>query len=332
MRRLWPLTIPLYCVAWATLTALMPGWLPLSMLLGAWRGRSFVVLRLLVFLWVYLSLALVTLLRSIAVRFGDGQVGRDEALLRLGGWYGAALFTWCVRLLSMSVVIEGKEHLTEGPLVVLVRHASIVDAALPAALFARARIPLHYVLKTELRMEPCIDVLGSPRLHAFIDRQGTPLREQRKIATIARSLGDHAIVLYPEGTRFSEAKRVREIEQLERSRPELAAMARSMTHVLSPRLAGPLAALDAAPTADCLIVAHRGLKDLAAPRDFLRGNAVGRELRVCVRRIARQSLPPPPERPRWLFEQWKEVDDFAAGRTTVRPKGKGERASVEAML
>lgn len=332
MRRRWQLTIPLYCVAWATLTALIPAWLPLSMLLGAWRGRSFVVLRLLVFLWVYLSLALVTLLRSILVRFGGGRVARDEALLRLGGWYGAALFTWCVRLLSMSVVIEGKEHLTEGPFVVLVRHASIVDAALPAALFAEKKVPLHYVLKAELRVESCIEVLGSPRLHAFIDRQGPPLREQRKIATVARSLGDHAIVLYPEGTRFSEAKRVREIEQLGRSRAALAAMARSMTHVLPPRLVGPLAALDAAPTADCLIISHRGLEGLATPRDFLRGNAVGRELRVRVRRIARQSLPPPPERPRWLFEQWKEVNDFAAGRSSVRPKGKGERTSVEAML
>jgi len=324
LRGLWPLTIPLYCVAWAALTALIPVWLPLSMLTGAWRGRSFVVPRLLVFLWMYLSLVLVTLLRSLAVRLGGGRAGRDEALLRLGGWYGAALFTWCVRLLSMSVVIEGKEHLTEGPLVVLVRHASLVDAALPAALFGEKEIPLHYVLKTELRMEPCIDVLGSPRLHAFIDRQGPPLRERRKIATIARSLGDHAIVLYPEGTRFSEEKRARRVQELQHARPELAAIGASMTHVLPPRLAGPLAALDAAPTTDCLIIAHRGLEGLAAPRDFLRGDAVGRELRVCVRRIARQSFPPPPERPRWLFEQWKEVDDFAAGRPRARLKGVGE--------
>ena len=332
MRGFWPLTIPLYFVAWTALTALVPAWLPLSVLMGAWRGRSFVVLRLLVFLWVYLSLALLTLLRSIGVRFGGRRVARDEALLRLGGWYGAALFAWCVRLLSVSVVIEGKEHLTEGPFVVLVRHASIVDAALPAALLAEKRIRLHYVLKAELRVEPCIEVLGSPRVHAFIDREGAPLRERRKIATIARSLGHHAIVLYPEGTRFSEAKRAREVELLARARPELAAIGASMTHVLPPRLVGPLAALDAAPTADCLIVAHQGLEGLATPRDFLRGDAVGRELRVRVRRIARQSLPPSPERPRWLLEQWKEVDDFAAGRSSVRPKGKGERTSVEAML
>ncbi len=51
------LTVPLYCLAWIALTISIPVWLPLSALIGAWRGDSFVVLRLLVFLWVYLTLA-----------------------------------------------------------------------------------------------------------------------------------------------------------------------------------------------------------------------------------------------------------------------------------
>lgn len=106
---------------------------------------------------------------------------------------------------------------------------------------------------------------------------------------------------------------------LVRVRPEIAAIGASMTHVLPPRLVGPLATLDAAPTADCLIISHRGLEGFATPRGFLMGNAVGRELRVGVRRIARQSVSSPPEQLRWLFEQRKEVDDFAAGRSSVRP-------------
>ena len=91
-----------------------------------------------------------------------------------------------------------------------------------------------------------------------------------------------------------------------------------MTHVLPPKLAGPLAALEAAPNADCLLISHRGLEGLTTPRDFLRRDAVGRKLRVQVQRIASESLPTPAARPMWLFERWKEVDAFAAGVQSLR--------------
>lgn len=306
------ITIPGYCLAWVVTTGLAPMWLLLAVLIGMWRRQSFVILRLIVFLWLYLSLALITLSACLAIRVGDAGK-RHKRTDRVSRWYGAALFSWCVRLLSLSVVVDGEERDLRGPLLVLVRHASIIDAALPAALLSKKMgLQLRYVLRKELMMEPCIDVIGHARPHCFLDRDGSPRRELCKISTVAQRLGEEAVVIYPEGTRFSEPKRDEAIRSLQRTRPELATIAASMTHVLPPKLAGVLQLLEAAPEADCFVVAHRGLEGFAAPRDFLDGSVVGRQLHVRMWRIPRDGIPRADQQPRWVFGLWREVGDFVA--------------------
>jgi len=304
--------IPSYVVGWLAATGLAPLWLPLAVLVGVFRSRSFIILRLMVFLWVYLSLALITLSAYLAIHCGDER-RREEAIFRVSGWYGGSLFRWCVRLLSLSVVVEGGVDMVRGPLLVLVRHASIVDAALPAALLSQKNdLELCYVLKKELRIEPCIDIAGDTGPHCFLDREGPVRRELAKIRGVAQNLGAQAVVIYPEGTRFSEPKRDKAIRSLGRTQPELAAIAASMTHVLPPKAAGVLQLLEAAPQADCLIVAHRGLEGLVTPWDFLDGSVVRRRLEIRIWRIHRERIPCPEERPQWLFERWREVDGFVA--------------------
>ena len=138
---------------------------------------------------------LVTLLRWVGVRFVN-RADLDETALALSSRYGAALFNWCVRLLSMSVFVEGEDCLMPGPLGRLRASRKYRRCGASCCLVRKNRDPVHYVLKTELKVEPCIDILGSSRLHAFIDRHGPPVREQRKIGSIAGRLGDHAIVLF----------------------------------------------------------------------------------------------------------------------------------------
>lgn len=310
-------TIPVYGLAWLATTGLAPLWLPVATLVGVWRRQSFMILRLLLFLWVYLSLALVTLAAYLALYLGDRE-RRDERLFSVSGSYGNALFSWCVRLLSLSVAVEGDKSSLRGPLLVLVRHASIVDAALPAWLLSTNGLRLRYILRKELMMEPCLDIAGHAGPHCFLDRDGDAHQELSRIREVAQHLGSHAVVIYPEGTRFSVAKRDKAIQSLERDRPELATIAASMTHVLPPKVGGVLQLLKTAPGADCVIVAHRGLEGFASPRHFFRGSAVGRRIEVRIWRVRRENVPPVAEQPRWLFDLWRGVGDFVAGPQTTR--------------
>jgi hypothetical protein len=68
--------------------------------------------------------------------------------------------------------------------------------------------------------------------------------------------------------------------------------------------------LDAAPHADVLIIAHRGLEGLAEVGDLLSGAVVGQEVQVRIWRINAADIPSEEERRRWLFDWWKRVDDF----------------------
>jgi 1-acyl-sn-glycerol-3-phosphate acyltransferase len=274
-------TIPSYGLAWVVTTGLAPLWLPLAALAGLLRRRSFVILRLLLFLWMYLSLALITLCAYLVITIYWGDAARrEDAISRASRWYGNALFAWCVRLLSLSVVVEGDGHNLRGPLLVLVRHASIIDAALPAALMSkRKELDARYVLRKELMMDPCLDIAGHAGSHCFVDRDGPRRRELDKIGRVAEHLGEQAVVIYPEGTRFSEPKRDEAIRSLERTQPELATIAASMTHVLPPKVAGVLQLLEAAPGADCLIIAHRGVPPQnPADRTIVDVSALGVEL------------------------------------------------------
>lgn len=300
-------TVPSYVVGWLAMTTLSPLWILIGGLAGVARRRSFVVLRLLAFLWYYLTTALLVLSAYAVCRviLGDSE----ERVLRLSTRYGNALFRGCARLLSLRVEIEGDGVDLCGPLIVLVRHTSIVDAAIPAMVFAASGTQLRYVLRRELVLDPWIDVATSSGTHCLVNRSGSPVATARKIAALGKSIGEHAIVLYPEGTRFSAAKRVAAIEALRETRAELADLAESMVNVLPPKPVGVLQLLSVS-AADCLVVSHRGLDGFSGPRDFLGGHVVGKRIHVGLHRV-RTACVAPEDRTLWLFRLWHDVDQYA---------------------
>ena len=307
------LTIPAYVLAWVIVTALVPLWIPVAAVIGVLRRRSFVVLRLLLFLWAYLAIELIGLIRSgwIYLLFPRDAQKRRELFFPLSRWWGRSLFGSFRRLLSLSVVVEGDDQVLPGPLLVFIRHASIIDTALPVTYISDAKgIQLRYVFKRELLVDPCIDVAGHAWPNYFIDRGGDSERELEGIRNLTRDLGGEAILLYPEGTRFTPLKRERALRRLEEHHPELLPLAETMDHVLPPRSGGALALLDAAPQADCLIVAHRGLEGLAEVSDLLSGAVVGKQVHIRMWRIPRSEVPRRGQRLRWLFDVWKQVNDF----------------------
>ena len=315
------LTVSTYIVLWMLVTLLVPIWVPVAFVIGVFRRSRFVVLRMLMFLWAYLTIELMGLTAAAAIYLiTPGNVERRQDLFfRLECWWGSSLF-WCIcRCLSISVSLEGEDEIGRGPLLVLIRHASIIDTALPVAYISNAKgVRLRYVFKRELLVDPCIDVAGHASPNYFIDRGGSPAEELAGIGQLAVDLGDEGVLIYPEGTRFTERKKRIALGRLQKTHPDLVPLAESFEHCLPPKPGGVLTLLATAPQADVLVVAHRGLEGFAEVVDLLKGAVVGSKVRVRFTRIPAGDIPKDlGARRRWLFDVWKQVDDWVAGRSEV---------------
>jgi 1-acyl-sn-glycerol-3-phosphate acyltransferase len=236
---------------------------------------------------------------------------RQSLFFDLECWWGTSLFRWLCRYLSLTTSVEGTENVLPGHVLVFIRHASIIDTALPVSFISNATgLRLRYVFKRELLVDPCIDVAGHASPNYFIDRGGSPAEELAGIRALAMDLGDQGVLLYPEGTRFTERKKEIALKRLAKTHPDLVPVAQSFRHCLPPKPGGALTLLEAAPDADVLVVAHRGLEGLAEVTDLLSGSVVGKEVQISFWRIPAAEIPSGDARRRWLFDLWKRVDDF----------------------
>jgi 1-acyl-sn-glycerol-3-phosphate acyltransferase len=312
------MTISTYFLAWALLTVLAPVWIPVAFVVGIFRRRSFVILRLIMFFWIYLATELLGLIAAATIYLIAPRniAQRQDLFFHLQCWWGSSLFEWICRCLSLSTSIEGDEQVLPGPVLVFIRHASIIDTAVPVTFLSNAKgLRLRYVFKRELLVDPCIDVAGHASPNYFVDRGGSSEDELAGIRKLAENLGDEGVLLYPEGTRFTARKKQIALQRLSQTHPELVPVAESFRYCLPPKPGGVLTLLDAAPGTDVLIVAHRGLEGLAEVTDLLSGAVVGTKVQIRIWRINAADIPEGEARRRWLFDWWKRVDDFvyAAG-------------------
>jgi 1-acyl-sn-glycerol-3-phosphate acyltransferase len=216
------------------------------------------------------------------------------------------------RLFSMQIAIDGIDLARQGPLLVLLRHASVGDTLIPAALISRTTsLRLRYVLKRELLWDPCLDIVGRRLPNAFV-RRGSPdpAQERALVAALAERLAPNdGVIIFPEGTRFSKRRRNEAIAKLEMTYPDLATIARKFSRVLPPRLGGALALIEAAPEADVLFVSHIGFDGVRRLSDVWNGELLGKTIRVSLRRVSRDEIPRGEhERAAWLFHEWARVD------------------------
>ena len=123
-----------------------------------------------------------------------------------------------------------------------------------------------------------------------------------------------AFVIFPEGGNFTPRRRERAIEKLDEiGRPVLADRARAMEHVLPPKPAGTLAAIEAAPDADVLFVGHVGLERLSTVRDLWRGIPMDAAVVARSWLTPAEQVPPPEDRERWLYDRWQDLDGWIDG-------------------
>jgi hypothetical protein len=142
-----------------------------------------------------------------------------------------------------------------------------------------------------------------------------------EIRRLAGSLGpDGAVVIFPEGGNFTPGRWRRGIRQLEeRRRFEEARRARGMANLLPPRSGGAFAAIDAAPTADVIFVAHTGLDDLVTVGDVWRALPMEQVIKAKWWRVPADQVPRErAEVVAWLFDWWEQIDAWIQTNRPVR--------------
>lgn len=321
-------TVPAIAIVCAVTTIALPLLMLLALGFDALRTmttrRRWVAWRLLVFFWIYTIAEVFGLLSLLAVwfaylwhRLGWHSLEVSQAELRrwtngIAWLWARTLFAAMSRLFALRYQVQGQSCLRPGPFVLLSRHTSLADVLLPFVFMTdHGAISPRYVLKRELAWDPCLDV-GAHRMGSyFVDRSGQRTGEElAHLRDMGRELAaDEAVVMFPEGTRFTQAKRSHLIETGVLTGAVRAKQAMQFRHVLPPHPGGALALLESG--ADVVVCAHHGFDGLAQVKDLLRGTPVGRTISIRYWRVSAHDIPHSREaRIAWLQHQWHLIDDW----------------------
>ncbi len=323
MLKIWGrrlVTITGFVLAWLLVVFTLPVTLLLALVVDAFRRNRLATVRAILMAAVFLSCEMVGLVTSLLIwLFSFVWAGGDKGRymrwnFNLQQWWAKTLFTSAQRIYQLKLIVTG-DRIETGPIIVFMRHTSLADTMLPAALFSRRQgLMLRYVLKRELLWDPCIDIVGNRIPNAFVERgtgniAGGVAVVQRLMTGLTESDG---ILIYPEGTRFTPAKFQRALAKLaERNDPALFQKASALRHVLPPRLGGPLSILELNENADAVFCAHAGLEVANTASDLLSGKLVGQTVRAHCWRVAFADIPLSREAQiDWLYEHWAKVDEW----------------------
>jgi 1-acyl-sn-glycerol-3-phosphate acyltransferase len=299
---------PLWLLGAAAVSPLLP---------GRWRP-----LRFLWFLTVYAALELASLLVLFALWIGTGfgfamnESWSTNLHYELIRWFLRVLEWEARRVLGVRIVVEGPDpsDYQGRPLVVIARHAGPGDSFLVVHSLMNwyGRDP-RIVLKDTLQWDPAIDIALNRLPSRFIapNPGAAGADVERSIAELAAGLDDDdALVIFPEGGNFTAGRRIRAIEALRRRGHWIAAdQAERMVNVMAPRPGGVTAAVQAAPGADAVFVAHTGLEHLVTVADLWHGLPMDTEIRMHWWQVPADEVPRDDDAvPEWLYDWWERVD------------------------
>lgn len=306
-------SIPALIAATALLTLGIPLWLPLTVVVDAVRLRfRLPLVRLLAFgvCWCWIELAGV--LASLWMWL-TGRAHDERANYRLMGWWAGALMRALEATTGIRPRVEGREAFEGGNAIVLSRHASLADSLLSGwAICTVAGMWPRYVLKRELLVDPCLDIVGLRVPNHFLDREAVDGSvELDALTDLARGVGPPNVVsvIFAEGTRSNPRKRARALEKIAERDPERAARLAGLRRLLPPRPAGSEALLAGAPDADVVLAWHTGFDGLDSFGGII--SKLARPLppvRFVTRRVPRSEVPAGPAFAGWLDEQWLRMD------------------------
>lgn len=313
------ITIPIVYVAFVLMTVLLPVVLIAGLAIDGFRWIASrtpaVTLRISAFGWVYL-LGEVWAIAALAV---TGLLPRDRSIAatyRLQSWWLNWNLTSVRLLFRLTFTVEGTSEIPPAPMLVLSRHASIIDTLLPGHYITdNYGIRLRYVLKRELLVDPALDIAGNRLPNVFVDRGGDTARELGFIRDLVTAMpDDEGVLIYPEGTRYSEAKRIRFTGRVADQGGTVGEIAAGYQRVLPPRAAGTLEILRAR-ALDVVVLAHHGFDGFAEVRDIWSGGLVGSTIALRFHRIPHATIPSDAsDRKTWLFETWADIDRWVVDR------------------
>ncbi|MCW3066306.1 MAG: hypothetical protein JWN32_3478 [Solirubrobacterales bacterium] len=291
------------------------------------RRKPWMAVRLLAMLWWFLLGELYGLLGLLAIwassRGRDSLRRRDRVYRLKRRWLGSHL-AGIRALFRLRFVVEGLELAGPGPVLVLIRHAIIIDNALPDAIVGRAHgLGFRFVIKRELQLLPTIDIGGRWVPTLFVRRaSGDAAAELDRMRALSVDLTPRdGLLIYPEGTRWTAEKLARAQEIIAERQPEIAPLAAGLRHVLPPRLGGTIALLESARDADVVVFGHVGLDGFEYVSDIWSGGLVGTTVKLKFWRFPADEVPGDrDELIAWLYARWQELDDWIAEtRSGLRP-------------
>jgi 1-acyl-sn-glycerol-3-phosphate acyltransferase len=282
---------------------------------------------------------LVIALFALWIASGFGYALRRPAFVtahyRLGAWALRVLFWIFGGVLRLTITTTGSEGTDAAtgraafdtlfapgtPLVVASRHGGPGDSfiLIHTLLNEVGRRP-RIVLKYTLQWDPAIDILLHRIPARFIvpsgfghGRSGGGSRVEDALGELAAGLGpEDAFVIFPEGGQVSPTRRRSRIKRLrDAGREAMAERAEAMTHVMAPQPGGMHAALDDAPDADVVFIAHTGLERLHTLRDIWRELPMDKGITMRAWRVPRSEIPDDLDaRAAWLFEWFARIDGW----------------------
>ena len=324
-------TVPMYLSLGALSVTLLPATMSLALATDTVRRTGHLVtVRCTLGLTLYFVCEAVGIVASFGLWVVNG-LWPGATVDRVVTWnlllqrvWARTLFTGATRLFGMRAEATGEEAVRRGPLFLFSRHASTLDTLLPAVFASQPyTLRLGHVMKRVLLWDPCLDIVGQRTRNAFVRRgSGERDKEIELLRRLAIAVGERdGVLLFPEGTRFSQAKRERALTHLADTKQfaRLARM-RRLYHVLPPRRGGALALLETRPDVDVAFLAHVGFEGTASLNDIWSGKLIGRTIRLCFWRVPSAEIPrTAEERMEWLDAQWERVDAWTAAHPGSRP-------------
>jgi 1-acyl-sn-glycerol-3-phosphate acyltransferase len=331
-RRVRRVTGPLLVAALVAGVVLLPVLLVVALLVSVFLPGRLRALRLLCFALVYLALEVAGLAAAAVLWVASGFGRRMHSRRVRAAHYTVlrllldVLMRTARRLFALRLVTDGESWspLDDGvpgstnAMVVLSRHAGPGDSFLLVhTLMNRDHLRQpRIVLKDLLQLDPLLDTYLNRLPNSFVSAgPAAGDRAEAAIADLARDLGEEdALLIFPEGANFTAHRRTRAIQRLrDRGLASAVRRAEAMRHLLPPRPGGVVAALQAAPHADVVLVAHTGLEHLSTVRDLWRALPMDKTLHL------RWWFVPAAEVPReeaeltdWLYHWWETIDDWIA--------------------
>ncbi len=314
-RRLF--TIPAYFFLFGLMLAGAPVWIPMAVITDLLRGKPSAALRCGLFLAYYLACECWGVIGffGIWVFHGRNRERFESRSDRLSAIWGSSLLWGAKTFFGFGIEITGEEALSQPGFLLFLRHASVADTLIGPAIVARPHdVRFRYVVKRDLLMDPCLDIVGNRLPNYFAHRNAK--HSERDIAGITGLIEaippDQSVLIYPEGTRFTDAKKQQILERLkQKGESETLALAKRLRHTLPPRLGGPLALLQNNPGMDVVVCAHTGFEGTGSFWELWNGKMVNTTVQIAFWRIPYADIPKTREaQVDWLFRVWESIDDW----------------------